>query len=949
MFNAPIRRSFLYDVSLTFTNISPHIASLAFPALNDQTVAKVYKSNGQPVPQSQWAFTESSLGSGVFNQVLIIPEVFDANASYKIDYQSTSRTIQDALPFQDLREMLQVGDTESQGRYRENVHYRIPVSISNGITPNEDNDKFETRQFSSVDPDVANTGTETVTVSGTYTGDYSRRYELKITAVGATINGEVRITLTSGGNNVEPPSPIHPNLAIPTGQLVSFSTPGGTSADTITDPYTDDVITITLNDTSNSTTVNDKFVFHGYGPSLIELSTAVSNTNQFSEVSAVTKDVNNASADLIIRDDATYTGVANRKYYLECTAASGVSPNRTASFVWVGYGEHPVTRSNTTISISEASGSNLNVTLEDGIKVDFDFGNVQFTVGDTFTFTAKAAHTPITAKDSRDYTLTVQTAADELVVFQYVTNTPEGRFGIVETNALGSLRLPGGIDLYVRNVGFTAGQNRYETGDEWTFSTVDEEVVDWSLTSRTTETINTTEFLTDILGTVTGVVGATYVILTNMPSNLMYVKDTVTGSLLTATALSSQPIVFFTTAPSNNISVHYEYIGIEPAPGQLYYVTANIVRPLELYNVPLLSLSYQDAQRLLGPSATNNDLLIGAEIALNDNGAPGLYTCQAFDSDNDGVISTVDINTAIIATERSNKLTDVIVLNGNSSLSTALASNERMNDPFARKERALWVGLPVGTAIGDTDTAGTITYTAKRTLQVYGENPAHGKRVLMANNKAVKTITLSDGTSADVTLDGSFVQVAVAALNASFADPGTTLLRRNISGFKSIDVYSEPEELQLEAASVLYLSNQGSVDAPVYRIEESVTVDTSAPDNNEINVAINQKEFVTREIRDYMDSALIAIVPPSEQAGVAIVQAKLVTKLADMVSRGLIGNYVDDQGNIRALNPSIDVEVFRDTTDKTLYHFRYYWMGRYNIKRLFGMYSVDRQFWNVGA
>lgn len=943
VFNAQIRRSYRNAVALTFSTTSPYIASLSYPALNDQTIARLYKSTGETVSALYWTFTESTLGSGTYNQVLIVPEVFDANATYFLDYQSTSRNIKDELPFSDIREVRFIGDTENQSLYVENVNYNLPVSIS-AITADLGNTNINTRGFSSVTADTGNTGTATVAVSaGTFTGDYNRTYTVEITAVGATIDAEVRVTLNGGGSAIEPPSPYHSSLAVPAGLTLSFPTPGGISTDTITDPETGDVITLELDDTPNDVTLGDVFTFTGLGISLVEVDTALENTNQFAEYTTVTATVTNVDVSVALRDDSAFTGTSNRKYIIQCTAASGVSPSRTATFVWTGYGEYPVTEG--TFNIAEATSTNLNITLENGVKVDLGFGAVHFTIGDVFTFEAKAPRKYITAKDSRDYTLTVQSAAAGAVQFQYVTNTPEGKFGLVaSTGPAGSLRLPGGVDLYVRNIGSALAENRYATADEWTFSTVNEETVDWTLRSRVKETINTTEFLTDVLGTVTGVVGATYIIISNIPTNVMYVKDTVTAGLLTATALTTQPIIWFTSEPANNVEVYYEYIGPEPAPGNFYYITANIVRPANLYNVPVLSLTYDEAYRLLGPAATNNDLLIGAELALNDNGAPGLYTCQAWDSDGDGVISTVDINNAIIATEKNADLTDVIVLNGNSSISTALASNERMNDPFERKERALWLGLPVGTAIGDTNTAGTVVFTSKRTLQVYGDNHAHGTRVLVANSRATKTITLSDGTQSTVTLDGSFIQAAIAAKNASFTDPGDTLLRQNISGFDSMQVFSEPEELQLEAASVLYLSNQGSDDAPVFRLEESTTVDTSSPDNNEISVAINQRQYVTRDIRTSMDNSLIAVVPPSEQAGIAIIQTFLVTKLADLAARGIIGPYVDDAGNPRSLLPSQDIEIFRSKTDNTLYHFKYYWMGRYPIKRLFGLYSVDKKF-----
>jgi hypothetical protein len=79
---------------------------------------------------------------------------------------------------------------------------------------------------------------------------------------------------------------------------------------------------------------------------------------------------------------------------------------------------------------------------------------------------------------------------------------------------------------------------------------------------------------------------------------------------------------------------------------------------------------------------------------------------------------------------------------------------------------------------------------------------------------------------------------------------------------------------------------------------------------------------------------------------VAIVRTYLVNKLADLVGKGLIGPFADENGNTRPIDPTLDVEVFRDRSDKTLYHFRYYWMGRYPVKRLFGMYSVDRKFFS---
>jgi hypothetical protein len=1030
LYDIPIRRSYRNGVLLSFTSSAPHTATLAYTAVNDQNISTLYKEDGTPVSNLFWSFRESVVNSGNFDQVFITAEAYDSNSDYFIDYQSDSRTLQDELPFSDIREVRFVGDTEGQDKYIENVNYNIPVSMSS-ITANTSNANYNLHSFTT--PVVTGTGTPVLSVSGTYTHNYNRVYTLDVLTVGGGfINAEVRITLGSGGNSVGAPAPYHTAdtvatngiatgagiaFATPTvtltvsgitlltsdvgktvvvsgattaanngyftiasvnvglnqitytnasavaeaytgivtvvrGQTVRFTVAASASKSAILDPVTNDIIRLSLSDTGVAASTDNLITFTGVGPSILEKDATLSNTNQYPEFSAVVETATDPTVALDVREDFTYTGTSNRNYIIVCTAASGLSGNRLATFRWVGYGEATTAHAVSTegvINISESAATNLNATLELGIHLAFTFGTSNFTIGDKFTFTAKAPRRFVTAKDSRNYTITVTSTAANTVQVQYTTDTPEGRFGTAAiSGTTGELRLPGGIFTYARNVGTLLAQNRYAANDEFTFSTINSNVIDWNLYSRiNNEVFNTTEFYKDNLGlsTITGTVGATYVILSHTPidGSVLSVRDAATQTLLTATHVLGTPIVWFlpSSAPTSSIEISYEYRGEEPSPGNFYYITANIKRPAELYNTPILSLTYDEALRLLGPSSKSNDLLIASELALRDNGAPGVYTCQAFDADSDGIISTSDINNAILATEGNNKITDIVVLNGNSSLATALLSNERMNDPFERKERALWVGLPVGTLIGSVTNAGSTVATAKKTLQVYGSNPAHGTRVLVANNKAVKTITLPDGSQSDVTLDGSFIQAAIAAKNASFPDPGTPLLRQFVSGFKSMQTFSESEELQLEAASVLYLSNQGSVAAPVFRIEESVTVDTSSSDNNEISVSINQRQYVTKSVRDQMDDSLVAIVPPSEQAGLAVVRTFLAQILRDLVTKGIIGAYTDDAGNERAFDPSTDIEVFRDTTTKTLYNFKYYWNGRYPIKRLFGLYSVD--------
>lgn len=947
--NRPIRRSYLTDVQLTFTASAPYIAPLLHAALPDQTLAVIFRSDGSILPDSKWDFVETVPLSGVYDAVLIRSDAYEAVETYSIDYQSTSTTILDDISTitPQLRRVLFVGDTENQTRYIEGVDFRIPISITPAApraTGSVSN--FETYGFSPPVPGIANVGSATAAITaGTYTHDYNRIYDITVDAVGASIDVSVRISLGSGGTNVLAPSPIH--SAIASTITMSF-TPGGVSTDSFVDPQTGDSITVEIDDTAADITSGDTFTFAGLGPALVEVSSAHLNTNQYGVIGTPTPSGGNTGTGSIsVRFDADYTGPYNRSYQFEVTAVAGVTPNRTATILWVGFGDSPVTEG--TINLNEATSNNENVLIESGIRLDFDFGGVHFAVTDTYHMAAIAARRDIESKDSRTTNLIVGAVGAGVISGQYETNTFEGRFGLFSVGTDGLLQLPGGTDVFFRNVGTLLAENRHTPSDEWTLSTTNEEVIDWSLTTRATETVPTSDIRTDVLGLITGVVGARYVILSSVPDTVLYVRDTVTGGLLSFSTITGQPFIYFLVPPTNPIEVRYEHVGLEPNPGSIYYITANIVRPLELYNTPLYAQNFDQASDLLGPSSTDNDLMIAAQIGLEDNRAPGMFFVQAYDNDQDGVITNLDIEDAIRATERSSRLTDVIVLNGFGTLSTQLISNERMNDPFERKERALWLGVPMGTAIGDVETPGTITFLSKRTLRTTPDSPASGKRVLIANNEATKTIRLTDGTTAVVNLDGSFVAVAVAALNASFGNPVETILRKNISGFDSLSVYSEPEQLQLVAASVVFLSNAGSDTSPVFRIEESVTTDTSAADVNEISVAINQVEYTTRTIRNHMDVALIGFVPRSEQAGVQAVKAPLVQKLAELVSRGFVGPYTDDAGNERTIDPQTDVEVFRDTSQKSTYYFRYWWNGRYGIKRLFGLYSVDQRFFGRQA
>lgn len=1077
-FNVPLRRSYREEVTLNFAQVAPHIAPLTSPSNNDKTVALLQKSNKTPLAASKWNFTESVPGSKVFDQVQITPTAFEPGVTYKLSYQSTSRTLVDDLPFTDLRSITRVADTQDQTQYIEGTDFKINSSTTEPVAVGTNG--YTTSSFTTVTKvrGAIGTGTVTIATGSTYQHNYDRIYTLRCTGIAGTLYTFQWESLeVSGGNSMLPRVPIAAvSGSIPTFQINTVSGVPQTVA--LTHHLLGGNLGVSVSIDPTSIAVNDTWQFTAVGPGLVELDPTYSNTNQWPEIDTPVATLQPGSTGAVaIFDYTEFTGTINKTYVIEATSVSGVVGNRSAVFGWQGYGADGVTSG--TITISEALGTNTGVTLESGVKVNFSFGASQFVVtptsagnvGDKFTIAARAAWRYPTAKDDRDYTVSVSivnlpsnssTTGQVALSGFYVGTTPEAGFNtfnvdagngqrtwalsmtqtmsssmtadgtnvgtgtiavsgtptdsfqivlqIVQTGSLGfgqfkisldggttyganttmpasgqytvtgtgisllfggsfvqndlyrllvqtsypvpaagNVTIPGDFLLWFRNVGANPStlcltQKRYVASpvDEFTFGSTDLLTIDWNLTSRVTETIDATQVFTDVIGTVTGVAGTKYIILTNLPDEILYVQNSPAGTALVYSQVAGTQYVSFPTAPAGNVAVKYQYRGPEPDPSNVYYITADTLRTTDLYNVPISILSRDELRQQVGPMAVDNDLLIGGEIAF-DNNVPRLLVCQAYDTDFDGLYTTLDYNEAILATKTNSLLTDVIVLNNFASLSAALSNNEQCNDPFERKERVLWVGCPQGTIIGDSQTANTLVYLARNTLQVFGQNQSHGRRVLLGNTTATKSVVLPDGSQVTVDLDGSFVAVGAAALNASFSDPGETLLRKNIAGFDSIEAYNEVEELQLGAASILFLSDQG---AGVFRFEESVTVDTSSINNREIS-AQNQEIFVTRDLRGRLDTATISFVPQSQQAGVSFIQSLLVVMLSEYVSRGIIAPYTDESGASRPIDPANDVAVFRDETDKTQYNFGYFYNLRYPIKRVFGVYSVDRKLFGV--
>jgi hypothetical protein len=690
---------------------------------------------------------------------------------------------------------------------------------------------------------------------------------------------------------------------------------------------------------------------------LIEEDVRYNNTNQYPEIDTPVALVGNVGlgCSLSLDSTAAFTATYNQNYKLKVIAVTGtqLAGNRTATFVWSEYGE---LGGNGIFVADEAALPTLTQSLTNGVKLNINFGAVignHFAVGDMFTVSCRAQRQLYQAKDNRNYKLTLSTANNPTLTTAYVagsygTNTPEGKFGTWEAfinttgSQLGRFVMPDNVILSVRNAnrGGATNGNRNVSGDVWSFSTISNSVLDWSLTKKLAQQYDPADIYMDVNGTVTGTPGNFYVILLNplIPGTVAVKKVSDNAPISFFEVSANTNVVGFVVKPTEAFVVEYENKGKEPDPGQFYYMTSKHLRPEDVYNTPTQVLEFdKEGRAFLAPMEPANHLAIMNEVVAIIKPF-ACYYIQVKDSDDDGIYTNLDFGTGIEALKDKSDITDVVVLSNWGSLPDALASNLIANDPFEKRPSLYWFGLPIGSPIGDAETPDSIVYTALKSLQVYGDSPAHGTRILVAPTWAKKTIRLFDNTEQQVTVDGSFVAGAVATLNASFTDPSTDLLDKQVPGFDEVQTYSEKQMRILGNAGVLSLSDQG---AGVYTCTEDITVDTFASDFQLIS-SMNQKQNVTYKIRLGMDSKIKGTVVPNGQAGVALIQSFLSETLITLRSAEQIADWQDDSGNVRAFSPDLDVFVFRDSSDPTKYYFMYSYFTRFPMKRMWGTYAVNK-------
>jgi hypothetical protein len=631
---------------------------------------------------------------------------------------------------------------------------------------------------------------------------------------------------------------------------------------------------------------------------------------------------------------------------------------RTGTLYWAGMDELPY--SSSSIGPDEAvSTSHTAVTLESGIKLSWTWpafpDQLALVAGDSWVFVARPGREYYNAKDDRSYNLTAGTPTAMNLPLTYAASTTEGGFGAqtstcLTTGAGGLITLADNVWFFVRNIGNTLNTptgknapNRWTAADTYTFAATCDDVINWNIDVRISETLAATAILFDAVGNATGVAGVYYLILDNTPTSVVYVRNLAAADIA-YTWVTGTPYITFATNPAVAVVVRYQYKGREPNPGEGYYVTATRLRSSAEYDNPIEWRSEDQMTAALKPAGVNNDLLIGAQCLKAAAGSrlDSWYTCQVQDLDDDGAFQLSDYRRAIEASTPVSQVSDLVVLNRFDAMGDAIRSLNDANDMFnfPSRVRMLWQGMPVGALLGDENTEGSKIYTARRSLQVSGDDPSHGCHVLLGNSWVKREVVLDDNTTTTATLDGSFLAAATCGLQRGLSDVANTILKKKLSGiFTDMEDMTVPDQKSCGAASITFLRIEGESIQTFY---EDVTVDTSAIDYQQINAMSQKHNFVRRATVQLADK-LTGWVPPDSYAALMMIKGFISEIIEGAIAVGWVAPYGSEQvpPTRRQINPKTDIDVLQDSVEKTFWYYRVWFNLRYPIKRTSGLFGVD--------
>lgn len=384
--------------------------------------------------------------------------------------------------------------------------------------------------------------------------------------------------------------------------------------------------------------------------------------------------------------------------------------------------------------------------------------------------------------------------------------------------------------------------------------------------------------------------------------------------------------------------------GKNPAQGETYYVSYRAKRPDTDFNTPILTTSLDQLVLQAGPVSSTNALALAGQIAYEQE-PPFVYIIQVKNTGSGQAAQDNDYITALQGAELNPDLTDIVVL-GHPTLTAggekplvraALRDHITQQSSLLNKaERMGWFGMPVGTTTGDGVTAGTFVYVATQELQVAADSPGRGRFVLTGPSYIKKTFRFPDGTSKQITLDGTYLAAGVASLEASFLSASEGLLRKEVVGLDVVETVARGNRDFMANNGVnLVISTAGR-----NLLFDPVTTDTTSAEFREINV-MAQKDNVTKRVRKQLDDTVVGVVPDDLAQFIFEVKSQIATQLNSAIADGTIAPFQNDDGTPRNINLSKDIIVSRRASDPTTYDFNFVFFTKFIAKRLFGTFSVQ--------
>jgi hypothetical protein len=909
--NMAIVRCFVQREVLTFSSTAPFIAPLDHLSNGSQlpsngSIVQLYDANNVQVDPLKWKFTKSDPSSPNYDLVQIFTEVYSSQSTYYIDYQSVDTTLMDKLPITGLRTINYSGNHAYENLYALGTDFSMFSSITNPVG-NSTN---------------VGTGVIQVNTEASYTA-WNRNYTLTIESRTDVVTSSFLTSAWTAGTNTGTAS-----IAI-----------AATSA------YTGTAATYTLSVSSVSgssvTLAWSRSTDSNTGTIIVPLANPINITGPYGMTITMT------NPDQALAGD-TFTN----------TATSVSTPSMQVSWF-----SDDFTAGSGLFTINNSTSTS--VAIESGILLDFGSvigGNFvsggldAFTTGDVFTFEAINSDL-IDWNYTRTNTQSFSTSNIYYDAMGIITGTSRSYYITLDYVPAGVDTVGPSFNQIISGVTSQATHVRINSGSVYTGSFPDQFTFTVSGVTSGAATMSWTHSASSDTGSIaitstgtTGLAGPygilidvdfaslvnaqVFTLIATPAVNLVYSS---LGTNIQHVSIPNKPYVKLFSSPITNISATYSYSN-SPQVGQLYYVTAQYTRPSSMYNTPLVFTDVNEAQATIGLPSPTNQLGIMVDYAFNVANNNIIAVIQISSADHSGVYNSNDYSVGINALMQRSDLSDVCVLGSFDSLSNQIYNSQISNDPLYGALRLYWIGYPQGYQVGGGSVPGTIAYTSSQILQVSGNNPAHGTFISVANQWVQRTMAMENGTTAQLTLDGSFFAAMICCLQTASPDPNFFLINQVVPGVDNVATFVDTDVTILGSTSNTYaLQPQNST---VVTITDAVTTDSSSSSLHEINVMI-ATQYVTKDIIQTCNTALIGYVAQSVDDGIARITSVISNELISLISNGVIAQYTDATGTPRPL-ANTDIDVWQDVDDPTRYNFNYWFNGRYGIKRLIGMYSVDQ-------